>query len=45
LVPTTSGAGGANDPASDRLNGFFREDNAEELERRKHVYETPTTGG
>lgn len=36
---TLSCTGWANDPASNRLYRFFQKDNAEELEKWKHVYE------
>lgn len=38
---TLSCTGWGNDPASDRLYRFFQEDNAELLEKWKHVYEEP----
>jgi uncharacterized protein YndB with AHSA1/START domain len=38
---TLSCTGFGPDPASQRIYAFFREDNAEELERWKHVYEGP----
>jgi len=42
---TLSCTGWANDPASDRLYRFFQEDNAEELEKWKHVYDSSAAGG
>jgi len=43
---TLSVTGWASDAASDRLYRFFSEDNAEELEKWKHVYEgSPSSGG
>jgi uncharacterized protein YndB with AHSA1/START domain len=38
---TLSCTGFGADPASQGIYAFFREDNADELERWKHVYETP----